>query len=454
MTGANQREERRLLALCDDVLVRARKVGATDAEVYAEHVVQSSATIEQSEIKAASLAEHEAVGIRVLVGDRQGFAYVNRLDDASLDEAVRDAIAFAKASPGDPGNGLVAPEGARPVDGLWDDALATQGPDDCVDVAARLIDAARAVDRRVSIDGGSASTSVARAAIATTTGVRASASETGASYGVSGMALQGDDVGAMDSRYEAVRRADAIDARKVARRFGEEIVALLGPVDGPTYKGKVLFSNEAFEDVFLDALLAAVDGDAVVKGKSRLKEKLGQRIAAPGFVLVDDGTLPGEIGSSSFDREGLPHRRCVLVGDGVLHRFMYDGRAARRAGKRSTGHAAGSARSLPSIGTTNLRVMPGDAADADLVRAVGDGLFVRRFSGDVDGVSGDFSGVAKCSFRVEGGELGRPVKETLIAGNVFDLLEKIVALGAVAHREMTTLCPWVLVDGVDVTAGA
>ena len=448
-----QDEEARLLALCDDVVARAKRRGATGAEAYAEHVLQVNANIEQSGLKGASAAEHEAVGIRLFVGDRIGFAYVNRLDDAALDDAIADALEIARASPGDSANGLVDPLPLRNIAGLWNDGLASLGADDVVRMAAEMLEAARDVDGRVSIDTGSFGVTQAHNAIASTAGVRAAGSESAASYGLFGMAVDGDEVGSFDHVNEGVRMPEELGANRLARRFSQQVLALLNPVEGRSYRGRALFSAEAFDDIFLDALLDAIEGDAVNKGGSRLRDKLGKRIATPGLTIIDDGTLAGGIGSGHFDREGLPHRRTVLVGDGTLHTFLYDGKSARRAGTRPTGHAQGSARSLPSVGTTNLRVMPGAHDDAALLRELGTGLFIGRFSGNVDPVSGDFSGVAKGSFLVEDGVRGRPVKETLVAGNAFDLLDRIVAMGSKTHQIVSLACPWVLIDGVDITAG-
>lgn len=449
--------ETRLLALCDDVLARAKAAGASGCEAYAERVTQTSANVEQNELKGASCAEHEAVGIRVLLaahgGDKTGFAYVNHLGARSIDDAIADALAIAKASPGDPANGLVTPLPGKVVAGLWDDAIAGLQPADVVDNAVRLLDGARRVDRRVSVDNASFAATTGVSAIVSSGGMRAAASEASATWGLFGMALDGDEIGSFDDVFEASRTLAAVDVEGAAKRYAGRVLSLLHPREGNSYRGKVLFSADAFEEIFLEALLESVDGDAVAKGKSRLKGKLGKVVAARGFTLVDDGTVAGGLGSAPFDREGLPHRRTVIVGDGSLHTFLYDGRAARRASQRPTGHAQGSARTLPSIGTTNLKVAPGTATDEELMRELGDGLYVGRFAGDVDAVSGDFSGVAKGSFLVERGKRTAPVKETLIAGNVFAGLERMIAWGSSLHRNMATLCPHVLIDGVDVTAG-
>jgi PmbA protein len=426
-------------------------------------VTATSVSLEQNELKGASVAEHEAFGIRVFVGApgqrRMGFSYVNRKDGASLDEAIDDALAIARASSPDEANELVDPLPVRPIGGLYDPRIAALTTTDAVRLAQQLLEAARNKDKRVSVDSGTVSASHGETAIATTRGIRAVDVDAGVTWGLFGMAVDpkakgGTQVGSFDHVYDAARSFDDVNVDVAGARFAKQVLALLQPRKGPSaLSGPALFSPDAFEEIFLAALISAIDGDTVLKGKSRLATKLGERIASTGFSVVDDGTLPGGLGSASFDREGLPHRRTVLVGDGILHHFLYDGKTAKRAKKRPTGHAQGAARSIPGIGTTNITVGPGDRSDDELLKELGDGLLIGRFSGNVDEVSGDFSGVAKGSFLVKNGKKTAAVQETMIAGNVYELFTKLIARGETLHRNMTTECPYVLVDGVTVTAG-
>ncbi|MFZ9887212.1 MAG: TldD/PmbA family protein [Myxococcota bacterium] len=442
----------RLLALCDDVVRRGKELGATDVEVCAEYVHQTSVNLEQNDIKGGEVDEHHGLGIRVLLEDRLGFAYVNRLESEAIDDALQDALAIARGTKGDPANALPHPRALSAVDGLWDDAIANLPADEAVSLAGELLHAALQVDPRVSVDSGSFTASAAHGAIVSSKGVRAAGSETSVVCGLFGMAVDGDEVGSFDQVFEGARRLTAISPATLGRRFGEQVLRLLRPVPGSSYKGKVLFGTETFEEIFVGTLLAAADGDEVFKGRSRLKDKLGHRIASGRLTLTDEGTIPGAIGSAGFDREGMPHRPTVLLDEGVLRNFLYDAKSAHRAGVEPTGHATGDARSMPSIGTTNLRLSPGTTPESLLLEQLRDGLFVGRFSGSVDSVSGDFSGVAKGSFVVRDGKLGPAVQETLIAGNVFELLERIVAVGDTTHRNFSYEGPWVLVDGVDVSA--
>lgn len=452
LKGPPSSHSARLLGLCDDVVRRSKELGASDVEVCAEYVRQTSVNLEQNDIKGGEVDEHHGIGIRLLLGDRVGFAYVNRLERDAIDDALQDAIAIARSTKGDPANALPRPQPLSPVEGLWDDAVADLPADVAVALAGELLDAALEVDSRVSVDSGSFTASAAHGAIVSSRGVRAAGSETSIVCGLFGMAVDGDEVGSFDQVFDGARRLAALSPAALGRRFGEQVLRLLRPVPGSSYKGKVLFGTETFEEIFVGTLLASADGDEVLKGRSRLKDKLGQRIASGRLTLTDDGTLPGAIGSAEFDREGMPHRPTILLEDGVLRSFLYDAKTAFRAGVEPTGHATGDARSLPSIGTTNLRLSPGETAQSALLEQLHEGLFVGRFSGNIDSVSGDFSGVAKGSFWVREGKLGPAVQETLIAGNVFELLEHVLAVGDTTHRNFSYEGPWVLVDGVDVSA--
>jgi PmbA protein len=190
-------------------------------------------------------------------------------------------------------------------------------------------------------------------------------------------------------------------------------------------------------------------------GKSRLRDRIDQPIAADAFELVDDGSLAGRPGSGSFDREGVAPRSLPLIERGVLRSFLYNTREARAAGReRSTGHASGGSRNPPGIGPSNLLVAAGPLAEAQLVAEVERGILLNRFSGNTDPVSGDFSGVAKGSYLIERGTEPVPIQETLISGNLFELLE---ALSGVARERRwidgSVLAPALRLEGVSVTAG-
>ena len=229
----------------------------------------------------------------------------------------------------------------------------------------------------------------------------------------------------------------------------------LGAGAAESYRGPVLFSPAAFQDVFLSPLVSASSAIAVQRGRSALADKVGEAVAHPSITIVDDPADERLGGACSFDREGVPATRFPLVEAGVLKGYLYNGYAAQVDGVSSTGHAAGGARAVPALGPHALNVAGGEGGDpAALLAALDKGLVVQRFSGTVDPASGDFSGVAKSARWVEGGEQVRSVRETLFSGNAFELLRKVLALSTSQEVVMGGCrSPWALIDDISVVAG-
>jgi PmbA protein len=159
---------------------------------------------------------------------------------------------------------------------------------------------------------------------------------------------------------------------------------------------------------------------------------MGERVAAAGVTLIDDGTYPTGIGSAPFDGEGVPSGKTVLVESGVLQGYLYNTYTAKKEGKASTGNAVrASFKTTPSVGTTNFYLKPGNQAPEELVREVSNGLYVLEVMGmhTANPISGDFSIGAKGVW-IENGVLSRPVRGIVIAGNVIELLKQVDAVAS------------------------
>ena len=161
-----------------------------------------------------------------------------------------------------------------------------------------------------------------------------------------------------------------------------------------------------------------------------LAGRLGTSVASSAFSLVDDGTLPGRMGTSPFDAEGVPTRRTVLVDKGVACSYLYNLQYAQKDGVASTGNASRGMSSLPDVGTSNLILEAGISSQGALIESVQSGFLVTELMGlhTLDPVSGDFSLGAK-GIEIKKGVLSRPVSGVTIAGNLLELLNKVVAVG-------------------------
>jgi PmbA protein len=449
--------EAALLARCEQLVERARSLGADEAEASGVQGRSISVRFEKGDLKLAQVDLGTTIGLRVFRGKRLGFTSTNQTDDRALETCAKDALTLAGFSPPDPHNVLPAARAIRPLPPLVDSRIVELPVERAVEIARAFVERSKARDARLSIDSAGVESSAAARAIATTAGVRASESDASLSLTVFGMAIDGDDVGGFHYTGDALRRLDDLEttAERCAEEFSSVCLGNLGARAGEAYAGPVIFAPDAFLEVFVDPLVSAASAIAVQRGRSPLAGKVGTVIAAPALEIVDDATDLTLAGAGAFDREGQPSGRFPIVAGGVLRSLLYNGYAAAFEGRASTGHASGSPRSVPGLGPHAIAVAGGHAGSKEeLLRALGRGLFVRRFSGTVDPASGDFSGVAKSARWIEGGAEAYPVRETLIAGNLFALLPRIVALSSETERcSGAARAPYACVDGLRVTAG-
>jgi PmbA protein len=444
-----------LMNLCSEGVRDAKRQGADHAEVSAVWSDGISVDFEKNDLHIASSDSGMTFGVRVVRGDNAGFATSN--DKRTLKETIADALVIAQASVPDACNRLPEPRPAKRVTGLYDPMMEDLTVADMTAMGSALLDRVRSRDPRVSVDNGSVACGRTRRAIVSSRGIEAHEDATSIAGTLFGMAVDGAAVGSFVVEGMASRKRSGFEQvlERVGDRFADKALGALQPQKGESYRGAVLFSPEVVESLLVGNMVAMMSSPALRKGKSPLAGKLGSEIAAKAFTLMDDGTRSGEIGSSSFDREGLAHQPIALVQQGVFKNVLYNHYEALRAQNAtgSTGHASGGPGALPGVGTTTLFLRPGARPLADIVRDAGRCVLVTRFSGSTNGVTGEFSGVVKAGYLLKDGER-RPISETLISGNLLEVFKSIVGLSAetekiFGHSEM----PYVLADGISVTAG-
>jgi len=442
-----------LLAACERAVGRAQALGAEQVEVFAESGLSTEVELQKDDIHTASTSDETSFGVRVLRGGSQGFATVNGI--GNLEAACSEALAIAAVAPADEFNQLPDPRAVERFERVPDAALRELRVDSLVDLAGSMLAEVRARDPRVRIDTGGVAASVHSRALASSTGIALCEAGSEASSHLFGMAVDGDDVGSFDYDSSTVLRADALAPALsgLTERFVEKCLGSLGTRSGESFRGTLVLSPEVVQSFLLGDLLPVLSAKAVRTGRSPLAERLGQSIAAKALNLIDDPRLPEGTASGAFDREGMPTRRCVLVDRGVLQTFLYDAYEAQRAEVEPTGHACGGAAALPRIGTSNLLVSPGDTPYEKLCREPDRGILVTRFSGQSSAITGEFSGVVKGGFLLRQGERV-PIRETMIAGNLYDLLHSISGVSSeLTNLNGCALLPAIRVEDVSITAG-
>jgi PmbA protein len=425
-----------------DLLELATRVAgwAQDGEQVEAYVARGRETevrVYEGEVESLSSAESAGIGIRVVSGSRQGFAYAGSLDadvvHETLDEA-RDNAGFA--SP-DEWVGLAGPDGVAPADlDLWRDDLAAYPTDVKVARALELERAVRAGDSRIrSVESAEWGDAAVESAVASSTGIRASSRRTVCYLSASAVAGSAADT-QTGSGYSVGRSPDDLDLDKAAGDAVRRATRLLGAVKPHSAHLSVVFEPE-ITATLLAVIGGTLDGEAVLKGRSLFADRVGEEVSVGAITLVDDPTDPEAYGAARFDAEGLATRRNVLIEAGVLREFLYNSYSARRAGTVSTASAVRAGfKSAPGTGARALTVVPGQHSPEEILALVGDGLFVQSVSGvhsGVNPVSGDFS-VGAEGVLIRGGELAGPVREFTIASTIQRMLSGVVAVGSDLER--------------------
>ena len=214
---------------------------------------------------------------------------------------------------------------------------------------------------------------------------------------------------------------------KAAKRALKQLTA----EDAPSGALPVVMSSEAGGTMVHEACGHGLEGDSVSKGLSVYKEKLGQKVASAKVTVIDDATLPGKYGSFSYDDEGNPGRKNVLIENGILKQYLYDFRSARRVGTESTGNGRRQGyKKIPLVRMTNTYIAPGNDNPKDILNDIKKGFFVRKMGGgQVNTTNGDFVFEVSEGYLIENGECTVPVKNASLIGNGPKALEAVFAVG-------------------------
>jgi len=281
-------------------------------------------------------------------------------------------------------------------------------------------------------------------------GVRASSRGTSVSFTLACVAVEGQET-QVGYGFQAARHYADLKKDWVLEKTVENTLALLGGKQVPSGRYDLLFDPFVAAEM-LELLADALRGDQVLKGKSFLADRVGQKVGASSLTIVDDGRLKRGLGSSACDAEGLPTQSTVLVREGVLQGFLFDSTSARKAGKVSTGNAGrASYKGLPEPETTNFYIQPGSKSPESMISGIDSGLYVHNVMGlhTVDTVSGDYS-LGIMGERIEKGKRTHGVRGVTIAGNLLDLLNTVEAVGNDLVFTGSLGSPTLWVSGVSV----
>ena len=437
------------LDLLTDLIAAARRAGADAADAL--YVESAALSVAQRLGKPEKLEREESrdVGLRVFLGRRQAVVSTTDLGSAALKAVVERAIAMARTVPEDPNCGLAQPaELAREWPALDSADPVEPSAEALTQRAAAAEDSARAVPGVTNSEGGDASWSRSRVLLAASNGFRGSYSVT--RHGVSASVLAGSGT-AMERDYDfstAIHAADLEDPAAVGRRAGERAVKRLNPRKAATMQAPVVYDPRVAGGI-LGHFASAINGSAIARGTSFLKDRLGQQVFPRGMTVIDDPHRRRGLRSKPFDGEGVANQRRALIEDGVLTTWILDLRSARQLGLHSTGHASRGTGGPPGPAPTNLWLEPGPVTPVELIEDIAQGLYVTELIGfGVNGITGDYSRGA-AGFWIENGAITHPVSEVTVAGNLSQMFRNLSAACDLSFRTGMD-APTLRVDGMTI----
>ena len=445
VTSADQND----LDLLTDLLARAKAAGAEAADAVMVHATSLSHARRLGELERLERAESSDLGLRVFLGRQQAVVSSTDSSSAALAQLAEQAVAMARSVPEDSYCGLAEPEAiARDVPVLEICDAEEPATETLIARAQACEDAARAVEGITNSEGAEAGWGLSRVTLAASNGFSGGYAGSSHSVGVSVLAGEG---GGMERDYDyssVVFGADLEDPAEIGRRAGERTVRRLNPRKPDTGKVPVVFDPRVSNGL-LRHFSGAINGTAIARGTSFLKDAMETEVFGPGITVVDDPHRARGLRSKPFDGEGLANRRRSIVEAGVLKTWILDLRSARQLGLESTAHAARGTSSPPSPATTNLYLEPGELSPEALIAEIDQGLYVTEMMGmGINMVTGDYSRGA-AGYWIDKGELAYPVSELTVAGNLKDMFRNVTPASDLTFRYGIN-APTLRIDGLTV----
>lgn len=420
----------RLMERC---LGEALSAGGEYADLYFEAVTSTSLGIDEGIVKTASQGISVGCGIRVLSGERTGFAYTDDLSSEKLLKAARTAALIASGPATQMAQGFTHTEASTlyPVAGATADAEISEK----LKLIERADKAARAYDSRITQVRAGFNDELRRILIAASDGTFASDTQPLARLNVSVIAQDGANLARGSSGGGGRIALDFFEGDKSPEHFAREAARTamlqLGAVDAPAGDMEVVL-GPGWPGVLLhEAVGHGLEADFNRKKTSAFTGLIGQQVASSKVTVVDNGTMPNRRGSLNVDDEGTPTQENVLIENGILKGYLTDKLSARLMGTKSTG--SGRRESYQQITMprmTNTYMLNGDDVPEDIIKSVKRGLYAVNFGGgQVDITNGKFVFSASEAYLIEDGVVTRPVKGATLIGNGPEALKYVSMVG-------------------------
>jgi PmbA protein len=407
-------------------LVRGR---VEQAEVYGYETGSTPVDFEANRLKSLETKESRGLALRVVKDGRIGLAATTRLDDPQFlaDQAVELSPFGAEAK-------FVLPSKIDDRAGsvnVFDPAVEKLTVEQMVALGEEMIERLRRYDGDILCEAG-VRRLTEKTVLLNSFGGQGAYRKSSFTLVVGGQLIRGEDFLSVWEYNSAC--GPTLNHKALAETAVEKFELAKTVVRAQTKRQPVIFTPRGVAGILWGPLATALSGRAVLQGNSALSDKLGQTVFDPRLSITEDSSTPDVPASSPFDDEGMPTRRLPLIEKGTVANFYYDLQTAGLAGKQSTGNGYRSPESLPGPHVGTVFMDPGDVSLEEMIAGIDEGLIVESVTGNAGNVfSGDFSGNIQGGFKIEKGKIAGRVKDTMIAGNIFQDMKQLGGISSEAE---------------------
>ena len=439
----------------DYLLRTAKKQGADacDAVIYAGQ--SEAVSWRLGKLEDVEGSESSDLGLRVFVGKKQAIVSSSDISDDEFDQLVDRALDMARNAPEDPYGGLADPEllalkssDIPPLD-LYDDT--EKSADELKELAREIEEVALDVSGITNSEGASANHGTGLIVTANSNGF--SGHYQSSNFGLSISVIAGkDNAMERDYAYSSKRHFTDLDnPASLGQEAAEKAIRRLGPRKAKTCQVPVVYDPRVSRTL-IGHLAGAINGQAIARGTSFLKDMMDKQVFTSGISVIDDPHIIRGPSSKPFDGEGCRNARLDIIKEGLLRNWTLDSSSARQLGLTSNGRASRGTSSPPSPSSTNFYIAAGDISVEDLIGDIKSGLYITELIGmGVNGITGDYSRGAG-GFWIEDGKITYPVNEITIAGNLKDMFMNMTAADDL-NIKYGTDAPTLRIEGM-ITAGS
>ncbi len=419
-------------AMLNRTIKLALRNGGDFAEVYVENRISRSIEMEESKFKSAVFGISQGAGVRVISGDKTGYAYTDEITEEKLTRAAEVASYIAR------GSKVIAPQdiqqGKRESFVTIKIPLQEIADKKRLDVMKRSNEAALDYDPRIKMAFISYYDEIRGRTIANSEGLLLN-DELPLLFFIVQTLSEGNNTRHMSrertSRHSGFEMFDEVTPEQVAITAAKESIVMLDARNCPAGKMDIVMQNGWGGVLVHEAVGHPLEADNIAKQIGTFTGKLGKKVASDVFTMVDDGSLPNFRGTTNFDDEGTQMKRNVLIEKGILVKYMSDILSAKQLNMERTGNGRReSFRYIPIPRMTNTFIDKGKDKPEDILASTKEGLYVKSLSGgSVNPITGMFNFTCREAYLIENGEKTTPVKGATLVGSCEEIISNIDAVG-------------------------